>query len=74
MATTKDFWLFLNKLKERLIIITEYNIYNKIDLSEKDETILFDLFKIYEGNDLLNDIKTDDTMADHCVCDNDNMA
>ena len=60
MSLCDDFWFFLNKLKERLIIITEYNLTNKIETSERDERILFDLFKIHEDNDLLHLLKRDD--------------
>ena len=66
MDTSVDhFWYFLNKLKERLIIITEYNVTNKIELTEFDEGVLFDLYVIHEDNDLLNPLKRDDGIPDN---------
>jgi CTP:phosphocholine cytidylyltransferase-like protein len=65
METSVDhFWYFLNKLKERLIIVTEYNVANKIELMEMDEDVLFDLFIIHEDNDLLNTLKRGDGVGD----------
>ena len=63
MSLCDDFWFFLSKLKERLIIITEYNLTNRIEVSERDERILYDLFKIHEDNDLLDYLKRDDRFA-----------
>lgn len=61
--STDNFWYFLLKLKERLIIITEYNVQNKLSLIERDEDVLFDLYKIHDDNDLLTHLKVDDTLT-----------
>ena len=60
MSACDNFWYFLNKLKERLVIVTEYNVYNKIELNDGDEDVLFDLFRVHEDNDLLYTLKKDE--------------
>lgn len=71
-----NFWFFLNKLKERLIIITEYNLRNNIELTDSDEEVLYDLFKIHDDNDLLYKLKKEivDNVSDTQMEFNDKTA
>ena len=74
MSTCENFWYFLHKLKERLIIITEYNLQNRIDNSVNDEWVLYDLFKIHEDNDLLTSLKRSDILSVEVSDGNDSVS
>ena len=73
MVATDQFWYFLNKLKERLIIMTEYNVHNRIEPTMSDEDVLWDLFTIHDDNDLLHALKRDENGNDDVSLESGNL-
>lgn len=53
----KHFWYFLKKVHERLTIIFEHKLRNKMELDDVDEAIIKDLYITYSNSDLF---QTDD--------------
>ncbi len=47
-----NFWAFLLKVRERLILIIENNIRNHIPLEEIDEQVLLEMYAWYLRSDL----------------------
>ena len=48
MSTPEGFHYFINHLKERLVIILDYNVENGIDPCETDLTLLRELCDMYD--------------------------
>ena len=52
MQPTEDFWSFLMKVRERLILITDNNVRNHIPLADIDEQLLLEMYIWYSRSDL----------------------
>ena len=52
MQPTDDFWSFLMKVRERLILITDNNVRNHIPLADIDEQLLLEMYIWYMRSDL----------------------
>lgn len=50
-----DFWAFLMKIRERLILIVDNNVRNHIPLEDIDEQVLKELYVWYIKTDLFQD-------------------
>lgn len=48
----KQYWYFLRKVHERLTIIFEHKLRNKMELDDSDELILKDLYIAFSNSDL----------------------
>jgi len=71
MCSPEGFHYFLNHLKERLVIILDYNIDNEIDICENDRSLLRELYNLYDKDsiDTFSDIEVRLTVEQRSLFD-----
>ena len=71
MCSPEGFHYFLNHLKERLVIILDYNINNEIDICENDRSLLRELYNLYDKDsiDTFSDIEVRLTVEQRSLFD-----
>lgn len=60
MVDIPAYWRFLLKVRERLILIVDNNIRNRLPLEEVDEQVLVEMFEWYMRSDLFQSETTPD--------------